>query len=45
MKKIWRFARDMFSGSGNKTLKELESRMAMAAENEEFEKAALSVTT
>ena len=35
------FARDMFSGSGNKTLKELESRMALAAENEEFEKAAL----
>lgn len=35
------FARDMFSGSGNKTLKELEHRMARAAENEEFEKAAL----
>jgi excinuclease ABC subunit C len=35
------FARDMFSGSGNKTLKELENRMALAAENEEFEKAAL----
>lgn len=35
------FARDMFSGSGNKTLKELESRMVLAAENEEFEKAAL----
>lgn len=35
------FARDMFSGSGSKTLKELENRMAKAAENEEFEKAAL----
>ena len=35
------FARDMFSGSGSKTLKELEGRMARAAENEEFEKAAL----
>lgn len=35
------FARDMFSGSGSKTLKELEHRMALAAENEEFEKAAL----
>ncbi|MBY0414729.1 MAG: excinuclease ABC subunit UvrC [Bdellovibrionales bacterium] len=35
------FARDMFSGSGNKTLKELERRMILAAENEEFEKAAL----
>lgn len=35
------FARDMFSGSGSKTLKELENRMARAAENEEFEKAAL----
>ncbi|MEA9355423.1 excinuclease ABC subunit UvrC [Bacteriovorax sp. PP10] len=35
------FARDMFSGSGSKTLKELEHRMARAAENEEFEKAAL----
>lgn len=35
------FARDMFSGSGSKTLKELEHRMAHAAENEEFEKAAL----
>ena len=35
------FARDMFSGSGNKTLRELEQKMAKAAENEEFEKAAL----
>jgi excinuclease ABC subunit C len=35
------FARDMFSGSGSKTIKELESRMVKAAENEEFEKAAL----
>lgn len=35
------FARDMFSGSGSKTLKELELRMGLAAENEEFEKAAL----
>ncbi len=35
------FARDMFSGSGAKTLRELDSRMAIAAENEEFEKAAL----
>lgn len=35
------YARDMFSGSGNKTLKELERRMYEASENEEFEKAAL----
>jgi excinuclease ABC subunit C len=35
------FARDMFSGSGSKTIRELESRMVKAAENEEFEKAAL----
>ena len=33
-------ARDLFSGSGNKTLRELEKRMQLAAENEEFEKAA-----
>lgn len=33
-------ARDMFSGSGNKTLKELEKRMQIAADKEEFEKAA-----
>ena len=35
------FARDMFSGSGSKTIRELEHRMAKAAENEEFEKAVL----
>lgn len=35
------YARDMFSGSGNKTLRELERRMYEASENEEFEKAAL----
>lgn len=35
------YARDMFSGSGNKTLKELERRMYEASENEEFEKAAI----
>ena len=35
------FALDMFSGNGNKTIKELELRMSVAAENEEFEKAAL----
>ncbi len=35
------YARDMFSGSGSKTLRELESRMYKASENEEFEKAAL----
>ena len=35
------FARDMFSGSGAKTIKELDNKMAKAAENEEFEKAAL----
>lgn len=34
------FARDMFSGSGLKTIRELEKRMHTAAENEEFEKAA-----
>lgn len=34
-------ARDMFSGSGNKTLRELEKRMFEASENEEFEKAAI----
>ncbi len=33
-------ARDMFSGSGAKTLRELEKRMNKAAEDEEFEKAA-----
>ncbi|MGZ3789721.1 MAG: excinuclease ABC subunit UvrC [Bacteriovorax sp.] len=33
-------ARDLFSGSGSKTLRELEKRMELAAENEEFEKAA-----
>jgi excinuclease ABC subunit C len=33
-------ARDMFSGSGNKTIRELEKRMQKAAEDEEFEKAA-----
>lgn len=35
------FARDMFSGSGSKTIRELEKRMELAAENEEFEKATL----
>lgn len=35
------FARDMFSGSGYKTIRELEKRMVKAAEDEEFEKAAL----
>ena len=35
------YARDMFSGSGSKTIKELERRMYEASENEEFEKAAL----
>ena len=35
------FARDMFSGSGSKTIKALEAKMVSAAENEEFEKAAL----
>ncbi|MBC7430182.1 MAG: excinuclease ABC subunit UvrC [Bacteriovorax sp.] len=35
------FARDMFSGSGTKTIRELEKRMETAAENEEFEKATL----
>ncbi len=35
------FARDMFSGSGSKTIRELEKRMVRAAEDEEFEKAAL----
>lgn len=34
-------ARDLFSGSGAKTLKELDKRMQDAAANEEFEKAAL----
>jgi excinuclease ABC subunit C len=34
------FARDMFSGSGVKTIRELEKRMVIAAEAEEFEKAA-----
>ncbi len=33
-------ARDMFSGTGAKTIKELEKRMHAFAENEEFEKAA-----
>ncbi|MDD4976621.1 MAG: excinuclease ABC subunit UvrC [Bacteriovorax sp.] len=33
-------ARDMFSGSGNKTIRELEKRMQKAANEEEFEKAA-----
>ncbi len=33
-------ASDMFSGSGAKTIRELERRMMSAAENEEFEKAA-----
>jgi excinuclease ABC subunit C len=33
-------ARDLFSGSGSKTLKELEKRMHQAAFEEEFEKAA-----
>ncbi len=33
-------ARDLFSGSGLKTIRELEKRMMGAAENEEFEKAA-----
>jgi len=33
-------ARDLFSGSGVKTIRELERRMMIAAENEEFEKAA-----
>jgi excinuclease ABC subunit C len=33
-------ARDLFSGSGAKTLRELEKRMKLAAQNEEFEKAA-----
>ena len=33
-------ARDLFSGSGSKTLKELEKKMQVAAENEEFERAA-----
>jgi excinuclease ABC subunit C len=33
-------ASDMFSGSGAKTIRELEKRMMSAAENEEFEKAA-----
>lgn len=33
-------ARDLFSGSGVKTIRELEKRMIVAAENEEFEKAA-----
>lgn len=33
-------ARDMFSGSGAKTLRELEKRMHQAAADEEFEKAA-----
>jgi len=33
-------ARDLFSGSGVKTIRELERRMMNAAENEEFEKAA-----
>lgn len=35
------FARDMFSGSGVKTIRELEKKMVTAAENEEFEKAAI----
>ncbi len=35
------FARDMFSGSGSKTIREMEKRMETAAENEEFEKATL----
>lgn len=35
------FARDLFSGSGVKTIRELEKRMIQAAEDEEFEKAAL----
>lgn len=35
------FARDLFSGSGVKTIRELEKRMVKAAEDEEFEKAAL----
>lgn len=35
------FARDLFSGSGVKTIRELEKRMVQAAEDEEFEKAAL----
>lgn len=34
-------ARDIFVGSGSKTLKEMERRMHQASENEEFEKAAL----
>jgi excinuclease ABC subunit C len=34
-------ARDLFSGNGVKTIRELEKRMVKAAENEEFEKAAL----
>lgn len=33
-------ARDLFSGNGNKTLRELERRMIFAASVEEFEKAA-----
>lgn len=33
-------ARDLFSGNGNKTLRELEKRMQAAAIDEEFEKAA-----
>lgn len=33
-------ARDLFSGSGGKTIRELEKRMQKAAEEEEFEKAA-----
>lgn len=33
-------ARDLFSGSGNKTLRELEKKMHASAECEEFEKAA-----
>ena len=35
------YARDLFSGSGVKTIRELEKRMVQAAEDEEFEKAAL----
>jgi len=35
------YARDMFTGSGVKTIRELEKRMVTAAENEEFEKAAI----
>lgn len=35
------FARDMFAGSGSKTMRELEKRMHESAEAEEFEKAGI----